>query len=179
MAVARRRPPYAGTALCLVTALALAGCGGDGTTPELGATRETPPGGTAVADLEATSDALVEAVRSFAEDQDGLPRTVRLRTLSDGEGRFALEARLRSDAGVATVDDDRLRPGVELGWYVPFVPPDFAGVQAPGTAGFGFCLVNRSGRRVTAGGTAPDSSTATVDPGGAGDCGEPPTDPAG
>lgn len=70
-------------------------------------------------------------------------------------------------------------PPLRLGWYVPFVPPDFAGVDAPGTVGFGFCLVNRSGRLITAGGTAPDSSTATVDPGGAGGCGEPPTDPAG
>lgn len=173
-------PSYAGPALCLAVLLALAGCGGDGTSPELGPARETPSAGTAAEDLAATSDALVEAVRSFAEDQDGdLPRTVRLQTLSDGEGRSAVEARLRGDAGVAAVADDRLRPGVRLGWYVTFLPPDFDGVEAPGTAGFGFCLVDRTGRRITAGGTAPDSAVATVDPGGAGDCGEPPTDPAG
>lgn len=179
MAVVHRRASYARTALCVAVLLALGGCGGDGTTPELRATRETPPGGTQPEDLDATSQALVEAVRSFAEDQGGsLPRSVRLRTLSDGEGRFALEARLRDEAGVTSVADDGLRPGVRLGWYVPFVPPGAERDVARGRPGFAFCLENRSGHLDTVAEPARDGAEVTVGTDDGGGCGEAPTVPA-
>ena len=142
MTVARRRPSYAGTALsCVAVLLALGGCGGDGTTPELRATRETPPGGTQPEDLDATSQALVEAVRSFAEDG--------------------------------------LRPGVRLGWYVPFVPPGAERDVARGRPGFAFCLENRSGHLDTVAEPARDGAEVTAGPDDGSGCGEAPTAPAG